>query len=302
MTHACPLLLACTLLLACGTPPPLPAAPRSPAVSLRYLGVAGWELGDGAHTVLVDPYFSRPSFAGDAPLEPDLAAIAARAPRRADLILVGHSHVDHLLDVPAVAQHTGAMVLGTESTSHVARASGLPSERIVPVKGGEDYAFEGFSVRVLPSLHSALDHKHTFGGSTHIPASVVLPLRSHDYAEGGTLAYLVRLGGLRILVLSTANFIERELTGLDPDVAIVATGLREEVHDYTCRLMRALGEPPLVLANHFDDWRAPFEVRTREQLDASTRQDLDRFEAEVRACSPNTRVVVPTHHVAYRVD
>jgi L-ascorbate metabolism protein UlaG (beta-lactamase superfamily) len=288
------------LLSSCAVPRPEPERPvPSGAVTLRYLGVAGWEISGSGHTVLIDPYFSRPSFADGVPVQPDLAAITARSPRRADLILIGHSHVDHALDAAAVAQHTGAMVLGTESTAHLARASGLADDRIIPVKGGEDYAFDGFSVRVFQSLHSALDHKHTFGASSTIPADVALPMRFEDYAEGGTLAFLVRLGGARILVLGTANFIESELTGVEADVAIVATGLRAEIHDYTCRLLALTGKPPLVLANHFDDWRAPFQVRTRAQLDPDTRADLDRFEAEVSACAPGTRLVVPTHGELY---
>src|SRR5690349_2224975 len=113
------LLGALLLLSACAVPRPeahAPARPPSP-VTLRYLGVAGWELSDGSHTVLIDPYFSRPSLADGVSVQPDLAAIAARAPQRAELILISHSHVDHALDAAAVAQRSGAMVLGTESTA-----------------------------------------------------------------------------------------------------------------------------------------------------------------------------------------
>jgi L-ascorbate metabolism protein UlaG (beta-lactamase superfamily) len=276
-----------------------PAPGAAANVTLRYLGVAGWEISAAGHSVLVDPYFSRPDLDTGAPLQPDPVAIAERAPARADLVLISHSHADHALDAAAVAAHTGATLLGSLSTSHLAQAAGLPADRIVPVQGGEDYAFDGFSVRVFPSLHSALDHKHTYGASSSIAADATLPMRFEDYVEGGTLAFLVRIGGARVLVLGTANFIERELEGVQADVAIVATGLRTEIHDYSCRIVELLGHPPLVLANHFDDWRAPFRVLSRGELAADTRADLDRFEAEVRACSPNTRVIVPTHGVAY---
>ncbi len=75
------------------------------------------------------------------------------------------------------------------------------------------------------------------------------------------------------LVLDTANFIERELEGIHPDIAIVAPGARE--HDYTCRLMRVLGSPPIVLVTHFDAWReAPADKPS---------EDADKFTAEVHA-------------------
>lgn len=281
--------------VACARPAPARSpqqtAPQRALLQLTYLGAAGYQIESGGVRILADPYFTRPADP-EGNVAPDPAAIAAHAPPRADLIVVGHSHVDHLLDVPSVALATQAQVMGTLSTARVSQASGLPSERIITVKGGEDFAFEGYSVRVIPSLHSALDHKHTFGGE--IAADIKLPIPSSAYAEGGTLAYLVRLGGHEVLFLSTANFIERELSGLRPDVAIVATGLRHEVHDYTCRLMRALGHPLLVYANHFDDWQAP-------PSDAEPSADLGAFVEEVRACSPNTKVVIPRHFVTYEV-
>lgn len=260
------------------------SAPRAP-ITLTYLGVAGWQIDAGAVTILADPYFSRPAL--DGRIVPDEIAIARRSPARADLIVVGHSHIDHVLDVPSIARRTGAQILGSLSTARVARATGVPDDQVIPIQGGEDYAFPGYSVRVIRSLHSALGKKHTTGGA-EIPADPRLPLSFDAYAEGGTYAYLVRVGGHEVFLLSTANFIEREIEGLRPDVAIVATGLRQEIHDYTCRLLRALGNPPLVYTNHFDDWRGP-------PIDAPPDDDLRAFIAEVQRCSPDTKVVVPKH-------
>jgi L-ascorbate metabolism protein UlaG (beta-lactamase superfamily) len=268
-----------------GGPDPGPAATGARApIALTYLGVAGWQLDAGERTILADPYFSRPDLGGL--VAPDAAAIARRAPKRADLIVVGHSHVDHLLDAPSVALATGAQLLGSVSTAHVARASGVPADRVITVKGGEDFEMGGYSVRVIPSLHSALDGKHVFGGA--LAASPKLPMRFADYEEGGTFIYLVRIAGHQVLITSTANFIERELEGLRPDVAIVAPGLRQEIHDYTCRLLRVLGYPPLVYTTHFDDWRGP-------PADAPPSDDLRAFVDEVHRCAPRTRVVIPKH-------
>ncbi len=231
-----------------------------------------------------DPYFSRPDLAG--PILPDAAAIARHAPRKADLIVIGHSHVDHLLDAPSIARATGAQLLGSVTTAHVARAHGVPDDRIITIKGGEDYEMGGYSVRVIPSLHSALGDKHVFGGALAAPPK--LPMKFADFEEGGTFIYLVRIAGHQVLISSTANFIERELEGIRPDVAIIATGLRQEIHDYTCRLLRVLGHPPLVYANHFDDWRGPPD-------DAPPSDDLKAFLEEVRRCAPGTRVEIPKH-------
>ncbi len=263
------------------------AAPGEP-IALTYLGVAGWQLDAAGKTILLDPYFTRPDLDADAPIAPDPTAIAAHAPPRADLIMIGHSHIDHLLDAPSVALATGAQLMGSLSTTRVGRASGVPDDHLLPIKGGEDYAMDGYSVRVIPSLHSAIGDKHILGGE--IPAAPALPMRFGDYAEGGTFAYLVRIAGHQILFFSTANFIERELEGLRPDIAVIATGLRGQIHDYTCRLLRVLGHPPLVYATHFDDWQGP-------PVDEPPSADLQAFIAEVEACAPGTRVILPQHFV-----
>jgi L-ascorbate metabolism protein UlaG (beta-lactamase superfamily) len=269
---------------------PLGGEHASP-VSLTYLGVAGWQVTEGSHVLLVDPFFSRvaPDHGSD-PVTPDANLIARYAPPTADAILVSHSHYDHLLDVPTIARKTGAIVVGTESTRNLLRAAEVPETQIdVTGGGGETFQLGPFSVRAVRSLHSVLGLP-----STPIPPGVALPLAKDAYTEGGTLAYLVRAEGRSIVFLATANFIESEIDGLRPDVAVVAVYVREKVPDYTCRLMRALGRPRLVLTNHFDAHWEPLGP-TQMDIDEKERVSLARFEDEVHACSPGTRVVIPTH-------
>ena len=45
---------------------------------------------------------------------------------KADYILVTHTHLDHVLDMPYIARKTGAQVIGTESASNFARDNGCP--------------------------------------------------------------------------------------------------------------------------------------------------------------------------------
>ncbi len=263
---------------------PSRATPTAP-IELTYLGVAGFQITAAGKTILVDPYFSRPDFTDDnAGIVPDAAAIAKHSPAKADLVVIAHSHIDHLLDAPEVAKRTGAQLMGSDSTVRVGKASGVPDDQLIQVKGGEDYAFDGFSVRVIPSLHSAIWEKHALHRAIAEP--VTLPLTFSQYEEGGSFAYYVRVGGHEVYVQSSANFIEREVMGLRPTIAIIAGGLREHVHDYTCRLLTALGKPPIVIATHFDDWQKPAPGGP---------YDLSDYAKEVEACAPGTRFIVPTH-------
>jgi L-ascorbate metabolism protein UlaG (beta-lactamase superfamily) len=185
-------------------------AGKDDQVVLKYLGTAGWEITDGTTAILIDPYLSRingpappgggsgHSLAGDkrraygwgdvAPV--DVEAIDSHI-QRADFVLVTHTHYDHILDVPHIALKTGAAVIGTESTENVMRAYDVPEGRLITVRGGEDYQFDSFSLKVIPSIHSPLDHKHYFSSAT-APAGLKAPLTLQQmHPEGGTLAYLI---------------------------------------------------------------------------------------------------------------
>ena len=162
---------------ASAAPAPAPAAPLSSQpqaakLELTYLGVAGWQLTDGAHVLLVDPYFTRADVTDDkAPLSPDVAAIERYAPACADAVLVGHSHYDHVLDVPAISVRTGAVVVGTESTLNVARAAGVPEARLLAARAGETLAIGPFSIRAVRGLHSLTGQAYA-----EIPRGVTLPM------------------------------------------------------------------------------------------------------------------------------
>jgi len=278
-------------------------------VKLTHLGAAGWEIADGQRVILLDPYLSRLRYRGrfgnmDTPEVPgdtrhafamgedlasDTAAVDARI-TRADFILISHSHFNHSIDMPHIARKTGATVIGTESTANLARAGGVPEAQILTLRGGEDYELGGWSLKVIPSLHSALSGKHYYDGRV-VPRDFAGARRLDNDIEGGTLAYLLRLAGYRILWFGSMNYIEREVQGLRPDVALIAAARqRLEIHDYTGRLMRALDRPRLVLATHWDEQSLPYGAPQDERL-----REAEVFVKEVKAVSPRTRVVVPRH-------
>jgi L-ascorbate metabolism protein UlaG (beta-lactamase superfamily) len=285
------------------------SAPRRATLELTHLGAAGWEIRDGQRVILLDPYFSRLRFRArfgshDAPpsdgdtrpvfgpgdeLVPDLAAIDAHV-TRADFILHSHSHFNHTLDMPSIARKTGAVVIGTESTTNLARAGGVPEAQLRTVRGGEDYELGGFSVKVIPSLHSALNGKLYFD-SRVVPRDGSGPRHLGNDIEGGTLAYLLRIGGHRILWFGSMNYIEREVQGLRPDVAMIAAARqRLELFDYTGRLLRALGRPPIVFATHWDEQSFPFGAPQDERL-----REAEVFVKEVKAVAPRAHVVIARH-------
>jgi L-ascorbate metabolism protein UlaG (beta-lactamase superfamily) len=287
-----------------------PSSGKNSQATLEYMGAAGWRITDGTTVILIDPYLSRilgpppplaPPYSrlpGDTRAVygwndvavPDVAAIDAHVPR-ADFVLVTHTHYDHVLDVPHIALKTHAAVIGTESTENIMRAYSVPEEKLITVRGGEDYDFAVFSVKVIPSLHSPLDHKRYFSSETAPPGMKAPLTLLQMHPEGGTLAYLIRFRGHKILVFGGMNYIEREIEGLEPDVVLVgAASSRKEIYDYSGRLMRDLHFPPLVLPTHWDNFFAPYGVSQQPAVDA-----LQPFVQEILAASPKTKVIVPKY-------
>ena len=199
--------------------------------------------------------------------------------------------------MPYIARKTGATVIGTESTASLARAGGVPEGQLITVRGGEDYEFGGFSVKVVRSLHSAMNDKRYFD-SRLVPLDFRGPRTMRNDVEGGTLAYFLRLGGRRILCFGSMNYIEAELAGLRPDVALVAAAQqRLQIHDYTGRLLRAVRFPRLVIATHWDEQSLPYGAPQDERL-----REAEVFVGEVKRASPRSRVVVPRHFEPLTVD
>jgi L-ascorbate metabolism protein UlaG (beta-lactamase superfamily) len=280
-------------------------------VHLTYLGTAGWEITDGKTIILVDPYFTRAKYnspndavAPDDPrplvtvnsiVEPDGAVIDAHV-RKADYILITHGHPDHALDMPYIARKTGATVIGTASTANLARASGVDAAHVKAVKGGDRVELAAdVTVRAIASLHGIFRRPREGAPPAppppQLPADAKPPFRFGQFVEGGTLGYLISIGGHQIILFGSMNYIEREIEGLRPDIALIgAMPERHNIDDYTSRLMRALGNPAVVLPTHWDRFNVPHTVSQAPAIER-----LQSFIAEIHVASPKTKVIVPEY-------
>lgn len=275
------------------------------SLQLTYLGTAGWEIQDGTVTVLIDPYISRlkygggghpddhrPEFARTDLAWSDTARIDSII-SRADYILVTHGHFDHLADVPHIAKKTGAKVIGNETVITILRAYDVPEDQLYAVRGGEDYQFDGFSVRVVPSLHSALSEKHYYDSRRwDANSGLEAPLRIEQFIEGRSLAFLARFVGHTVLSMGSMNFIEREFEGLNPDVLLAGiNGSRLGIYNYDERLLRVTDYPPVVIPAHWDNFRLPYGFSQQ----ANYERNIVPFIETAATVSPGTRVITPTH-------
>jgi L-ascorbate metabolism protein UlaG (beta-lactamase superfamily) len=265
-------------------------------VQVRWLGVAGFTLSAGGTTLAHDPYLSRPGslrsllqdYVPDDGVLGRMVGAESPAPElaHASLYLVGHSHYDHLGDVPWLALRSRGRVAGSATTAAIARGYGLPEESALIVSPGAVFEEGAFEVRVVKSRHA----KVFFG---RVPLEGVVteppeaPIHAFSFKLGDARGYLVteRATGLRIMVLSSAN---RDVAALEAlgetaspvDLLLAAVGGRDP--DYARDLVRTL-RPRLVVPHHFDDFSVPLD--DPEAAAPRDEEDLLAFEAEIRAAS-----------------
>jgi L-ascorbate metabolism protein UlaG (beta-lactamase superfamily) len=237
-----------------------PASLRVPVdggVSLRFLGVSGYEVTDGVTTVLLDPTPTRPPPLAllTGPLEPD-EALGARECPRADAILVNHTHFDHALDVPAIARRTGALVVGSQSTVNLARSRGVPAAQTRVVRGGERFTVGTFSIEVGRSRHTAI-------AGIEQPMSGVVPVDAGalwfwQFTLDETLFYRLEAAGTSVWFHPTSTFAPQEIAGARAPTLIVGVTGEDQTVEKARGLLAATGAR-LVLPTHYDNFFQPFE-------------------------------------------
>jgi L-ascorbate metabolism protein UlaG (beta-lactamase superfamily) len=262
-----------------------PALPPTQSVTLKWLGTAGWEIQFAQSKILIDPFLTRKQSVASEEWVTDEEAVL-KVINGADYIFAGHSHVDHIGDIPFIAKRFGAKVIGSRTTVNLALSAGVDKAQLTTVRGGETLAFKDFSVQVIESQHGILSR----GGQKHQPRSAEItgpisgPILGKHFVEGGSYLYYFTFGKLCMLDQSTGNFIEEKLHGFNPDVAILAANSN---YDWTeaIKILR----PKTVIAHHYDEWHVPFS----SGMTAAVRRRAEHLEQQVKAVDSKTRVIIP---------
>jgi len=228
-------------------------------IRLDWLGCATFRLTVGETVVFLDAYMDR------VPSAPKVG-LSAKDVERADFVLVGHAHFDHIAGAEVIAKSTGANIIGSHESCRVMKEQGVPPGQLLPSQGGERHRLgPDVTVRVLPSLHSCTwttgslsamepatgdlglcEHERaamaaqrglgsTIGRRSQSGDAAANELREHlasavgSGQTGGALAYLIETPAGSVFWQDTSGCWTGVLRGLNPDVAILAAAGRGNI-------------------------------------------------------------------------
>lgn len=262
-------------------------------LELTWLGVAGYVLTYEGRTLLIDPYVSRVSLRaamrGRVAL-PDPRAIERHIRPPGDVVgvLVGHTHFDHAVDVPAIARRHGCAAYGSASLQHLMALHG-EEMRAVVVEPHRRYELGPFTVTFVPSLHSKLLLGYRVPYDGELTCEHLDGLKTGAYRCGQVYGIHIEVAGATLYHQGSANLLDDEIRHRGVDVFLAGIAGRSFTEDYWPRIIRAL-EPRTIVASHFDDFFRPATA----PMGFSLNVNLAAFPDEIAAVSRDVGVAAMT--------
>jgi L-ascorbate metabolism protein UlaG (beta-lactamase superfamily) len=268
---------ACSTAKLVSTGGPIPRNPHTLAV--RWTGYSNFELAYRDKVILLDAFIDRGS--NYLPL-----GFTAEDVKRADVIVIGHGHFDHMSDAASIALRTGALVVGAPITTEKLASQSVPPAQIRTVTGKNEEAlqFDGFTIEPILARHGQPDRHIAEIMDGALGALVPKPSPAQQAEEKairdrgtsdprvireGTIAYLITLDdGFRIMfrdsgghvteqeraVMSRVGGVDLALVAVSADFlpALTAQQALEHMHLY---------KPDVLMPAHHDAsfsglWRA----------------------------------------------
>jgi L-ascorbate metabolism protein UlaG (beta-lactamase superfamily) len=265
-------------------------------LELTWLGTAGFRFAFQGTTLLIDPYLTRlplKQFLSRRAARPDVARVAQHIDA-ADAVLVGHSHFDHALDVPLIAQATGARVYGSRSTAHLMALHGL-AEKTVEVEPYRAYEIGPFLVTFVPSAHARLLLGVSVPMSGDITCDHLDQLNPRAYGCGQVHGIHVRAGGVGFYHMGSAELVDDAVIHRGVDVLLAAIAGRGFTRRYFERALARL-QPHWLVPHHHDDFFRPLD----QPMELSFNVDLAGCVDELRRLSRELQVatLMPLEPVA----
>ena len=254
-------------------------------LKITFFGTTTLLFDDGRDQIFFDAHFTRPSiekYIAGAYVETNTALcdklIDLHHIDRLRAIFISHTHHDHVMDAPYVANRCRAVIYGSSSAKNVAMGGGgVPEERTVVFKDGSEYSIGGYTIRIIKSLHSK---PNRFNNDLGVPIEkpLVQPASLRDYKEGGSYDFFIQHGEKKILIRPSFNYIEGQLDGIQADVLFLGVaGLAKADEDMEKACYAETVEKTkarLVIPVHWDNFFASLEKPVEDMPELIEKTDV----------------------------
>ncbi len=235
-------------------------------MKVTFFGTTTLLFDDGKDQVLFDAHMTRPSLPryifGSASTDRKVIDRELRLHHvdRLKAIFISHSHHDHVMDAPYIANKTGAVIYGSRSALNVARGGGVPESQLAEFSAETGFQVGDFRIKVVPSLHSKPNIMNNDLGQT-IDEPLPQPARLRSYKEGGSWDFYVEAGDKRFMIRPSFNYIEGQMDGYRADVLFLGVAGLQKADRETERAFyrETIGKlrPRLVVPIHWDNFFSP---------------------------------------------
>jgi L-ascorbate metabolism protein UlaG (beta-lactamase superfamily) len=256
-----------------------------PGLEIEWLGVAGYRITYEDATVYLDPYVSRASLRAflrgrrALPDEALLGRYLPAPPGEVAGVLVGHTHFDHAVDVPALCRRDGCTAYGSSSLIQLMRLHGLAGQA-VEVVPHEAIELGPFRATFVPSVHSKLLLGYRVPSDGELTCDHLDALSPNAYRCGQVWGIHLEVAGFSFYHQGSANLLDEEIHVAGVDAFLAGIAGRRFTDSYWERVLGRL-QPRVVVASHFDDF-----FRTLEQpAGFSLNVNLAAFPDEIAAVS-----------------
>lgn len=199
-------------------------------MKVTFFGTTTLLFDDGKDQILFDAHFTRPSIekyvvGAEVVTNTRLCDKLIRLHQidRLRAVFISHTHHDHVMDAPYVANQCGAVIYGSASAKNVALGGGVPEEKTVVFEHGSTFSIGDYHIQIIKSLHSKPTRFNNDLGMP-IERPLVQPASLRAYKEGGSYDFYIEHGERKYLIRPSFNYIKGQLDGFRTDVLFLGVG------------------------------------------------------------------------------
>lgn len=249
-------------------------------MELTWWGTAGFRIKTGKQVFLIDPYLSRNENAQPHQyLSPDNI-------NEGDLIFLSHGHFDHLMDVPIIANRTGAKVFCSKETGASLLDKGTKANLIHTIsEDGFKVQADAIEAQAFYSEHVRFDMALVLKTIWRAKLGLLKYLRfATEYPPGQVLSWRFKVEDHYIHFFGSAGSTASEMEMLSSkrtDILLVPLQGHNNVCNIALEYVYVM-QPSVVIPHHQDDFFPP----------VSQTIDIKDFIEGVKRECPQTEVMV----------